>query len=321
MKAWSLSTCEHPEGERLEKWQNALAQLCLPVVGLDQKEEINGQITVQESPLGMEFALIESDSITISGSFREQPQGIWLSVVIHGRAVLIDGDRKCQIEPGHVIYGPTGVEATLAFYGPFKQLYIKAPKLALNPRVLMPMSLSLGHLESAGGIHRVFASMLNAVGEVLPELSSHQLRPIELAITEFLLTSLEGEKAAFGLGGAAGIKTNHFHQVCQAIEAVLAEPDLSLQTVANMSGSSPRYVQKLFASAGTSVSKYIRTRRLERCRQDLASPIHDDLSISDICFRWGFNGTAHFSRIFRQQYGETPSEFRRSVNADTPTEN
>jgi AraC-like DNA-binding protein len=33
-------------------------------------------------------------------------------------------------------------------------------------------------------------------------------------------------------------------------------------------------------------------------------------SISDICFRWGFNDAAHFSRSFRADYGMTPRAFR-----------
>ena len=40
-------------------------------------------------------------------------------------------------------------------------------------------------------------------------------------------------------------------------------------------------------------------------------PLHDELSISDICFRWGFNGSAHFSRAFRKEYGLSPREYRR----------
>jgi len=43
---------------------------------------------------------------------------------------------------------------------------------------------------------------------------------------------------------------------------------------------------------------------------DLASAAHRHLSISEICFRWGFNDAAHFSRSFGAEYGMTPREFR-----------
>ena len=112
-------------------------------------------------------------------------------------------------------------------------------------------------------------------------------------------------------GGAAGAREAHLHRVCQTIETLLADPGLSLGKVAREEGVSPRYLQKLFASAGQSFTHYIRLRRLERCRLDLTSPRCASLSISEISFRWGFNGSAHFSRAFRDQYGLSPREHRR----------
>ena len=53
-----------------------------------------------------------------------------------------------------------------------------------------------------------------------------------------------------------------------------------------------RYIQKLFQQAGMSFSQYVRRRRLEHCYADLGSLAHRNLSISDICFRWGFNDAA-----------------------------
>jgi AraC-like DNA-binding protein len=40
------------------------------------------------------------------------------------------------------------------------------------------------------------------------------------------------------------------------------------------------------------------------------------LSISEICFRWGFNDAAHFSRAFREQFATTPRAWRSSQRAD-----
>ena len=74
----------------------------------------------------------------------------------------------------------------------------------------------------------------------------------------------------------------------------------------------PMYGRKLFAAAGQNFSTYLRTRRLERCRLDLTSPMFASLSISEICFRWGFNGSAHFSRAFKDRYGVSPRDYRKA---------
>jgi AraC-like DNA-binding protein len=39
------------------------------------------------------------------------------------------------------------------------------------------------------------------------------------------------------------------------------------------------------------------------------------LSISEICFRWGFNGSAHFSRAFKDRYGVSPRDYRKGQAA------
>ncbi len=99
----------------------------------------------------------------------------------------------------------------------------------------------------------------------------------------------------------------------QTIEARLSDPEVSLEDVAAAHRISPRYLQKLFKSADETFSHYILARRLERCRADLADPMCAQLSISQICFRWGFNGSAHFSRAFRDRYGMSPREHRRAA--------
>src|SRR5260370_39969348 len=70
------------------------------------------------------------------------------------------------------------------------------------------------------------------------------------------------------------------------------------------------------SSAPAKASCTFCARRLERAREDLTDPVHSHLSISDICFRWGFNDAAHFSRAFHDTYGVSPRNFRRAATAE-----
>ena len=36
-------------------------------------------------------------------------------------------------------------------------------------------------------------------------------------------------------------------------------------------------------------------------------------SVTDIAFRWGFCDAAHFSRVFKREFGATPSEIRQAA--------
>jgi AraC-like DNA-binding protein len=312
LKVWRFTTESFPPLERHQAWQDAMKRLYLPVGDLPENQHFHGSVSCHVSPLGMEFALIDAAGHEISGKYLEQPNAIWLVLILEGRAQLIHDNNSFDLQSGDIAYGPCRTEATMRFPIDFRVLHVRIPRLTLSPRVIAPLSLKIGHLNARTGIDHIFAGMLRALAETLEDITSSQLRPVELALTEFLITSLGGEKTVFGLGGAAGARASHLHRICQSIETMLSDPALNLNYVAQVHGVSTRYLQKLFTGADMSFSQYLRSRRLDRCRADLISPLHSQLSISEICFRWGFNGSAHFSRVFRNKYDISPREYRRN---------
>ena len=96
---------------------------------------------------------------------------------------------------------------------------------------------------------------------------------------------------------------------------MLADPELTLEKVAD----SRRHLAALAAEA-------VRPGRPELLHLPApappgALPARPDqpdvrqLSISEICFRWGFNGSAHFSRAFKDRYGVSPRDYRKGQAA------
>jgi len=308
VKAWRFSTDQHPPAERRAAWREAMTRLRLPVgPGLDAGDEAASVISLV-SPMGMEVSLVEAGAQEISGRNPDQPAAVWLAMLLEGAARLDDGLETVEVAAGDIVLGPTGMAAALSLATRFRLLLITAPRVALDHRLVAPKAVRVGRLAAAHGVNHVFSGLLRATAEALEDLTDDQLRPVELAVTEFLAACLATEIAP---RGPAAARAAQLHRVRQTIETLLAEPDLSLRRVAEAEGVSPRYLQKLFAGGGENFGAYVRLRRLERCRLDLSSPRYAGSSISTICFRWGFNGSAHFSRAFRRQYGKSPREYRR----------
>jgi AraC-like DNA-binding protein len=90
----------------------------------------------------------------------------------------------------------------------------------------------------------------------------------------------------------------------------LADPELSPSAIAAAHNISTRMLHRLFQTQGSTVSGWIRARRLDRCRRDLVDPMHGHRPIHVIAARWGFTDAAHFSRAFRAAYGLSPREYR-----------
>ena len=74
-----------------------------------------------------------------------------------------------------------------------------------------------------------------------------------------------------------------------------------------------RSLHQLFHDEGLTVAGWIRQRRLERCRRDLADPALAARPVAAIAARWGYPSAAEFSRAFRAAHGVPPAEYRRSA--------
>lgn len=94
------------------------------------------------------------------------------------------------------------------------------------------------------------------------------------------------------------------------IEARLHDPSLSPAAIAAAHHISVRQLYRVFAPTGTTVARYVRTRRLEHCRRELGDPFLGTQRIGAIANRWGLPDAAAFSRAFRAAYGQTPSDYR-----------
>ena len=76
-------------------------------------------------------------------------------------------------------------------------------------------------------------------------------------------------------------------------------------------GISVRYLHKVLAPTGSSLSAWIRRQRLERICRDSHESLHGRTAAA-IASRWGMADGGHLSRALKTEFGMTASEIRRS---------
>ncbi len=85
----------------------------------------------------------------------------------------------------------------------------------------------------------------------------------------------------------------------------------SLEGLAEILGVSPFYLSKLFKEqTGETYINYVTSARLEKAKKLLSDGA---LIIKEISAGVGYNDQNYFSKLFRQKYGETPSEYRQRM--------
>lgn len=102
---------------------------------------------------------------------------------------------------------------------------------------------------------------------------------------------------------------NHLIDVAYS---VMADNGSDVETVASkMCMTRTQLNRKLQAVTGETSSAYLLRIRLSRAKRLLDDP--KNFKIGDIAFKCGFEDFAYFSRVFKQKYGVTPSQYRKRV--------
>ncbi|MFI9833263.1 helix-turn-helix domain-containing protein [Streptomyces sp. NPDC051913] len=266
----------------------------------------------------LRIATEESDAVEVVRTARHATADgrthLLARLQLEGTALVFQDGRRARLRPGDLAFHDAGRPFSLAL--PQRQ----RAHVLMIPRQLV----RLGEADMG----RVMA---RTIGAAAPEGPAALLLPLLAGLVDEIhaatpaareelaraVTDLLAALAAAQLPGAghqrppAGAgETAIFERVRTTIETRLGEPELSPKVLAEAHGISLRYLHKLFQERSTTVGAWIRRRRLEACRAELARPSAADRSIAAVAARWGFVSPAHFSHTFRKAYGMSPAQYR-----------
>ena len=90
--------------------------------------------------------------------------------------------------------------------------------------------------------------------------------------------------------------------------------DLSVGAVAAHLGLTPRNLQRLFESEGTTFSEFLLAQRLSRAHRMLTEPRLAQSPVGTIAYDAGFGDLSYFNRSFKRRYGATPRDVRNEID-------
>lgn len=123
----------------------------------------------------------------------------------------------------------------------------------------------------------------------------------------------------YGQPNTATHKFDHFHEksispyFIKRAEAYIREhlhEPLNIETLAENAGVSARTLFTGFKNyLGNTPMAFLKELRFEQAHLDLMQ--HDNQSVTDVAFKWGFTHLGRFSQEYKRRYGELPSSTRR----------
>lgn len=224
-----------------------------------------------------------------------------------GSAAVEQHGRQAWVRPGGwAIYDTTG-SYEIANPERVEHLIVMVPKEQFLERGLRLEPLMARHVGGAKGISRVALEAMRSTWQELPSMGSVAARGAGEMIVELVRLSL------LELAGRA-TETSQLEafrdRIRDHISQHLRDPDLTIDRMAAALNCSKRHLHNAFSEEDDTLAHYIQRRRVQACMRDLRNPELAGRTITDIAMSWGFNNSAHFSRVFRDYAGLSPRDYR-----------
>lgn len=254
---------------------------------------------------------VERTPELIARSGRVGYKAFKVSLQLEGVGMLIQDNREAVLQPGDIAIYDTQRPYSLFFEDEFRALVLMFPQHLIDLPVDMVGQITATRFDGRHGVTRMIAPFLTQFSENMGQVAGTTGVRLTHSAIDLITTVLAHELDLDRAGGNPHLAM--VQQIRRFIEANLASADLTPPQIAAAHYISTRHLHSIFREQGTTVSSWIRARRLERCRRDLVDPLYLDQPVAAVASRWGFTDACHFSRVFKATYGQTSSELRASI--------
>jgi AraC-like DNA-binding protein len=237
---------------------------------------------------------------------REPEPYIGVQITKAGRERFHLGGEDISLGAGDLVIWTSTQAAEFTVLERLHKVSLVLPWSELKDRLPRGTTFNGTVIDSRVGIGAVLYSHVDSLADQLDLLTEADHAAVRRATLELLTAAMSHRVDT----PQRGLSLRYLKQLQDHILANLQDEHLSPTSIAAANHMSPRYVHMLFAQIGVSASSWIRAQRLDRCKDDLRSRAYRDCSIAEVAYTWGFANPSHFTRIFKQQYGQGPRSYR-----------
>lgn len=233
------------------------------------------------------------------------------TITLSGVCLASQAGRECRLDAGAAALMSCADVGGLDRPRPTRFLHLQVPRRRLRATTVNPEDA----LARPVPAHTEALRLL--VDYVKPMLRKHyvtspQLRALfAIHVHDLVALAVGATRDMSDVAHVRGLQAARLSAIKGDIISGLGSSErLDVAGIAKARGVTPRYVQMLFESEGTTFTEYVLEQRLTRARRMLAEPGFDHWTISAVAFEVGFGNLSYFNRAFRRMFGATPSDIR-----------
>lgn len=230
-----------------------------------------------------------------------------LTLQVTGAKGVEQYGKRTRLTAGHFAVYDSDAPLTLDVGRDYRSINVRFPKAVIGTRAHAVFEqLLVEPLSVQDGIAPVVWTMLVGLEQHAQVSGPHAFEVSRHAVD---LASLMLASCASDGDSAFDARSSRLTQVKHWLDAHLGDADLTVERAAAANFMSVRTVHKLFSDSGETAAAWIRCRRIDAVKRELADPA-EDRPIAAIAAAWGFTAVSHFSQVFRSVVGMSPSDFR-----------
>lgn len=243
----------------------------------------------------------------------EDPALLVIALPRTGRAMVEQDGRRCLLGPGGLVNYVTSRPYEVTYWEPYEMVVVTVPLAALGShadtltaRTAVAVTTDSGPRDVVGTLFATLAAKIDDCTAGDASCSKEYLADaiVSLAIAELVDIPPQG------------VGDDLADRVLAHCLSHLSDPGLTVESVARVHAVSIRYLHKVLAPRGITLSAWIRTQRLEHIARDLADESLRGRTVSAVAARWGMADSGHLSRALKAEFGMTATEIRRSGRRD-----
>jgi AraC-like DNA-binding protein len=239
-----------------------------------------------------------------------QHNNFFIGFLLSGSAILSQDGHTADLHPGDIAILDSTRVYSIDVPSSFDALWIRTPRYRLEGRLQDVSKVMANKIDGHAGVGHVASEMLRAALAEAERLVPQEANRIANGLLDLLGVALSKKPARAIPGDATTHASALLRRVKEYIESRLDDDALTAAAVGKASRMSVRYINKLFEKEGYSLSRWVRMRRLERCRCDLEDPKFRKRHVGEIAYAHGFKNVTNFNRLFKARYGCAPRALR-----------
>lgn len=295
----------------IASWQNAISDQFVPL----EMQATSGRAAFFAKGSSARFHQCVVSQITVTPhrlqrekSAARQAEASYLKVLwpIQGRCRLRYGGKEHMVQPQQWTIYETGAEYDIEVNetGTFLALMLRDAECS---SLLPELRRLRGRPLAVTGAASVALATLDSIlkeGVLLDRRSEEFIQDTIIALLDCALR--QGSAAP----APAPAKPDRLRAIQQFIRENLADSELSPDKIANIYGMSRRSLYTMFLDAGNTPAAFMLSTRLVAAAGMFENHSCRNRSVTDVAFDCGFADVSHFSRVFRQRFGMSPSAWR-----------